>query len=270
MRQSNPAPPQRMVPAVDRAARMLGILAEEQAPLSISELGRRLDASKGAVREVLETLRYHGLVERDDGSKLYQLGSRLIRLGALARSRIGLATAARPYLRRLADESGETALLLQVHNDQFVIHETAEPQQRQLPMSVTATPGATIPLFAGACGKVVLAFLDPEELPAADGKAVVSPDELALVRSRFYALDDEEYFTGVRGVSAPILQGDGYLAGLLLVSGLAASLVAERLELIGEATAEAARKISTSLGASLESEPTFDTDLRPSPRGDDR
>lgn len=252
-----------MVPAVDRAARMLGILEEEQAPLSISELGRRLDASKGAVREVLETLRYHGLVERDDDSKLYQLGSRLIRLGALARSRIGLAAAARPHLRRLADQSGETALLLQVSTDRLVIHETAEPQQRQLPMSVTATPGATIPLLAGACGKVVLAFLDSEEIPHAGGKAVASPDELALVRERFYALDDEEYFTGVRGVSAPILQGDGYLAGLLLVSGLSASLGAERLEPLGEATADAARAISVALGAPIESETMLDAGPRP-------
>lgn len=270
MRQSEPLPPQRLVPAVDRAARMLGILEQEQTPLSISELGRRLDASKGAIREVLETLRHHGLVERDDDSKLYQLGSRLIRLGALARSRIGLAAAARPHLRRLADESGETLLLLQVHNDQLVIHETAEPHQRQLPMSVSATVGGTIPLLAGACGKVVLAFLDPEEIPAADGQAAVSPEELALVRSRFYAIDDEEYFTGVRGVSAPILQGDGYLAGLLLMSGLSASLAADRLEPLGEATAAAARKISIALGAPLVREPLLDAEPSTVHRGDDR
>ncbi len=246
---AQPSPPPRIVPAVDRAARILSILEEERRSLSISELGRRLNASKGTVREVLETLRHHGLVERDEESKLYRLGARLIRLGAVARSRIGLAVVARPHLRRLADESGETTLLLQIHGEHLVIHETAEPQQRRLPMSVTPTPGASIPLLAGACGKVVLAFIDPEELPAAGTRPVAAEDELAQVRSRFYALDDEEYLPGVRGVSAPILQADGYLAGLLLVSGLSASLGTERLVPLGEATAAAAREISIALGA---------------------
>lgn len=253
MREENTAQqPQRMVPAVDRAARILRMLEVEQAPLSISALARRLDASKGAVREVLETLRYHGLVERDEESKLYQLGARLIRLGALARSRIGLAAAARPHLRSLADESSETALLLQIQHGQLVIHETAEPQQRSLPVSVTATPGATIPLLAGACGKVVLAFIEPDQLPEAEDGVTVTADELELVRSRFYALDDEEYFAGVRGVSAPILQEDGFLVGLLLVSGLSASLTADRLEPLGERVAMAARAVSTALGAVLD------------------
>jgi len=248
MRQSEPIPPQRIVPAVDRAARMLRMLEEEQAPLSISTLARRLDASKGAVREVLETLRYHGLVARDEETKLYGLGARLIRLGALARARVGIAAAARPHLRSLADENGETALLLQIQEGQLVVHETAEPEQRRLPVSVTATPGATIPLLAGACGKVVLAFLDPEETPAG-GSPTVTDEELADVRARFYAVDDEEYFAGVRGVSAPILQEDGYLIGVLLVSGLAASLQADQLEPIGEQAAAAAREISAALGA---------------------
>lgn len=246
-----------MVPAVDRAARILRMLEEEGAPLSISALARRLDASKGAVREVLETLRYHGLVERDEESKLYGLGARLIRLGALARSRIGLAAAARPHLRSLADESGETALLLQMQHGQLVIQETAEPSERRLPVSVTATPGATIPLLAGACGKVVLAFLEADEIPVAEGGVEVTEEELEVVRTRFYALDDEEYFAGVRGVAAPILQENGYLVGLLLVSGLAASLGAEQLEPLGERAAAAARSISRALGAVLD-DPSFE------------
>jgi DNA-binding IclR family transcriptional regulator len=248
--------PRRIVPAVDRAARILALL-EEEGVLSISEAGRRLNASKGAVREVLETLRYHGLVERDDDSKLYGLGGRLIRLGVLARSRIGLAAAARPYLRQLADESGETALLLRIQGSQLVIQETVDPVRRRLPVSVTAAPGVTIPLLAGACGKVVLAF---GRTGADSIESDVSEEELERVRELFYAIDDEEYIAGVRGVSAPILGDDGELVGLLLVSGLSASLGAERLESLGARVGAVARPISSMLGSQLGSDPTLEAE----------
>ena len=256
------SPPPRLVPAVDRAARLLGLLEDEQHPLSISDLARRLSASKGSIREVLETLRHHGLVVRDEDSKLYQLGPRLIRLGTLARSRISIGVAAQPFLEQLADESGEVALLLLAQGDKLVIHEKAEPEDRIQPMSVVAHTGASIPLLAGACGKVVLAHGLLTTEAAAEAAVVaggpqalsVPEDELARVREQGYATDDEQYLDGIRGVSAPVFDEGGQLVGLLLVSGLAASMRREQLDAIGEAAARAARRISEALGASAPAE----------------
>lgn len=244
-------PPARVVPAVDRAARILAMLEDERRPLSISEFASRLNASKGTVREVLETLRYHGFVERDAESKLYTLGARLIRLGALARSRLGLGETARPYLRELAEEVGEAAVLLLPQGASLIINEKAEPERRALPMTVAATIGGSIPLFAGACGKVMLAFDGPRARLAAGGGVVpdVPAEELRLVRARGFALDDQEFLDGIRGVSAPVFDQDGSLAALILVSGLVASIGSEQLEEMGEATGRAARQISAALGA---------------------
>ncbi len=243
-----PTPPLRRVPAVDRAARMLAILAQERTALSLSELARRLDASKGSVRDILETLRDHGLVDRDDGSKLYQLGGGLIRLGALTRSRLGVGETSRPFLRALAEETGEVAVLAAIQVDRLVVSQTAEPEQRSLPMNVHATPGAAIPLLAGACGKVLLAFA-PGRHELRDVVSTFDPAELASVRAQGYAVDDEEYLLGIRGVSAPVIDGEGEITALILVSGLSASFPRERLEAFGRATAAAARTISAALGA---------------------
>jgi len=57
----------RVVPAVDKAARLLAQLGSGET-LGISELARRIAASKGTVRDILLTLASHGLVERTGGS----------------------------------------------------------------------------------------------------------------------------------------------------------------------------------------------------------
>lgn len=240
--ESYSTPPSRVVPAVDRAARMLAILERERGPLSLSEIARRLDASKGTVRDILETLRHHGLVARDDDSKLYELGGRLIALGARARARLGVGEAAKPFLEALAASTMEVAVLLSIAPDKLVVVEAAEPSTRVLPMSVHATPGAALPLAAGACGKALGALGVELEVP-------LDPAEAETIRARGYALDDEEYLEGIRGVSAPVFDAAGELAALLLVSGLSASLTWSRLEDVGRETAAAARAISAALGA---------------------
>lgn len=53
-----------VVPAVDKAARLLAELRDEQS-LGISELARRINASKGTVRDILLTLASHDLITRD-------------------------------------------------------------------------------------------------------------------------------------------------------------------------------------------------------------
>src|SRR5438552_8713748 len=54
----------RVVPAVDKAARLLAELRDDES-LGISELARRITASKGTVRDILLTLASHDLVTRD-------------------------------------------------------------------------------------------------------------------------------------------------------------------------------------------------------------
>src|SRR3981081_702696 len=95
----------RLVPAVDRAARLLEILESGGRPMTISELARQLRINKGTMRDLPETLRAHGLLERDEARKEYRLGPRLARLGMAALGQLDLAGVARPYLGELALES---------------------------------------------------------------------------------------------------------------------------------------------------------------------
>src|SRR5260221_9033495 len=88
----------RVVPAVDKAARLLAELREDES-LGISELARRIKASKGTVRDILLTLASHDLITRDRKGRFRRGGQRF-----------DLTHLARAHLDVLLDAFGETAL----------------------------------------------------------------------------------------------------------------------------------------------------------------
>jgi DNA-binding IclR family transcriptional regulator len=246
------------VPAVDRAARLLDLLEAGGRPRTISDLARELGLNKGTTRDLLETLRAHGLLERDAERKQYRLGPRLARLGMAALGQLDLPSVAHPYLVELAAETGGAVLLLVRHDDRATIVDKADAGQ--VAVEVSATVGRRVPLAAGACGKVFLAHVPPDErgrflshVGPGTPHTIRDPEryahELEQVRCRGFATDDQEYLPGVRATAAPVYDARGQLVASLLVVGLTISLSVEALVPTGEATARVAQAISAALGA---------------------
>jgi IclR family KDG regulon transcriptional repressor len=228
--------------------------------MTISELARELGINKGTMRDLLETLRAHGLLERDEERKQYRLGPRLARLGMAALGQLDLARAAHAYLIDLAHEIGGAVLLLVRDGDRATIVDKADAGQ--VAVQVSATVGRRIPLAAGACGKIFLSYVEPGQRAKhlsqlrATPRTIRDPGaydvELERVRRAGYATDDEEYLIGVRATSAPVFDSRGRLAAAVLVVGLSGSLPTQDLAATGAATAATARAISLALGAPLQ------------------
>ncbi len=249
------------MPAVDRAARLLEVVEAGGQGMTISELARRLGISKGTTRDLLETLRAHGLLERDEASKEYRLGPRLARLGMAALGQVDLAGVARPFLVDLADRVSGAVLLVVPHGNRATIVDKVDAGR--VAVEVSATVGQRIRLAAGACGKVFLAYAAAAEvarhladLTHPTPRTITDPtayaEELERVRRRGYATDDEEYLAGVRATSAPVFDARGRVAAAVLVVGLTGSLTVDDLPRTGEASAETARGISIAFGARLD------------------
>jgi DNA-binding IclR family transcriptional regulator len=248
----------RFVPAVERAIRLLDTLERGGRPMTISELARELGINKGTMRDLLETLRGRGLLERDEERKQYRLGPRLARLGMAALGQLDLARVAHPFMVELAQQTGGAVLLLVRDGDRATIVDKVDAGQ--VAVEVSATIGRRIPLAAGASGKVLLSETGEDErrgylarLPTLTGRTVRDParfgTQVEQVRRRGYATDDEEYLTGVRATGAPVHDARGRLIACVLVVGLTSSLAAEDLAANGEATAMAGGSISAALGA---------------------
>lgn len=196
----------RIVPAVDKAARLLAELGPGEA-LGISELARRIAASKGTVRDILLTLASHGLVERSADLRFRTAGAP------------DLATLAAPRLRSLMQEFGETALLGIVSGEHFEIAAREEPATD---LHMSASIGRRIPLDAGAHSKVLL------------GKDAIG-------------YDDEEYLPGVRAAAAPITDAAGQRIAAIVVVGFKQRIDARTLRRIGERCAAVADELSARL-----------------------
>ena len=196
----------RVVPAVDKAGRLLAQLRSGEAA-GISELARRIGASKGTVRDILLTLAAHGLVRREaDGRFSIDAPDDL-------RSR------ARPLLDRLVADVGETAFLGLVDGDAIVIAAVSEPPTD---LHVSSPVGRRVPIGAGAHAKVLL-----------DGAAI--------------GYDDEEYLAGVRAVAAPVVDAAGRPMAVVIVVGFKQRVDLAALRRAGARCAEVAAALSAGL-----------------------
>jgi DNA-binding IclR family transcriptional regulator len=253
-----------VVPAVDRAARLLRALGDHQGEgphqpgMSASELSRELDISKSTVSALLATLERHDLIQRDPLTRRVRLGLALVELAASVSTDIDVRETARPHLVRLRRHSGETAILHLVSGDDVRIAERAEPDTQ---LKVVAPPRTRLPRFAGSVAKVLLAALEPDEaeaivrgqaLPAFTPRSIVDPgaylEQLAQTRRRGYARENEEYLVGVSAVSAPVINHEGRTIGTVSVACVK-TRARERLPELAEPVMEAAAQISRRLGA---------------------
>jgi DNA-binding IclR family transcriptional regulator len=73
-------------------------------------------------------------------------------------------------------------------------------------------------------------------------------EELAKIRARGYATDDEEYELGVRGIASPIRDDSGNSVAAVGVTGPAQRLTKIRLRALAAHVTAAAKAISLRLG----------------------
>jgi DNA-binding IclR family transcriptional regulator len=240
-------------PSVRKAFEILGALSTSKEGLGVSEIARGLKMAKSTVHGMTSALEELGAVMRDPYTKRYRLGFTLFELGRSAYSQIDLKTLARPIMEELMEETQASVFLGILNWEHVTVLDIVESRQD---LKITAPIGATIPLFAGAVGKVFLASMEEEQtekmirskgLTRFTENTIVDPElyyqELRRVRKIGYAIDDEEYILGVRAVASPIV-GLGQLMSAIWVVGFKASLDEKKMKALVTLTRKAAEDIS--------------------------
>jgi len=199
------------VRSLERAFDLLEHLADAGGEMALSELTEVSGLPMPTIYRLMRTLVNQGYV-RQEPSKRYALGPRLVRLGEGA-SRL-LGTWARPVLARLVDEVGETANMAVLEGDEAV-YVAQVPSRHSMRMFTEV--GRRVQPHCTGVGKALLSQLPDErvkEILARTGmephtpNTLTSPEallaELAQVREQGYAVDDEEQELGVRCVAVPL------------------------------------------------------------------
>lgn len=229
---TSPAGPAGGVQSLDRAFELLEALADAGGALGLSQLAAATALPLPTIHRILRSLVAGGYV-RQEPSRRYALGPRLIRLGEVAERR--LSAWALPHLAELVGAVGETANLAMLEGDAVVyLAQAPSPHAMRL---FTEVGRRVLPHCTGV-GKAILSQLPDEEvrrivrrtgMPAQTERTLTSPAallaELAAIRSRGYAVDDAEQEVGVRCVAVPISGAPVALS----VSGPSGRLTAERV-----------------------------------------
>ncbi|MEV8273810.1 IclR family transcriptional regulator [Microbacterium sp. NPDC077184] len=229
------APPSQ---TLSRGIRILEILADARATLSIDEVSESLGVHRSVAYRLVRTLEDHGLVRRD-GTGRIALGSRLAALAAGVAH--DLQAEALPELTSAANDLGATCFLSVLDHDECVTLASVEP--RHAVASVAQRPGSRHPVTVGAPGKAILAERTAAALP--DGTSEALRAAVAETRARGYATSHDEVIPSLRSVAVPLaLPGrePAALAVVFLTSTHTDAAIAARLE-------RAASAIRTALGA---------------------
>lgn len=189
--------------------------------LSLTEVARRTRISPGSARRVLLTLQHLGYVEAND--QRFHLQPRTLQLGYAYLSSLPLTGLAQPLLSQLTREIDQSCSLGLLDGSEVVF--IARASARQLARDYM-TIGMRYPAHATSVGKLLFAMLPAGEakrrlstlaLRALTPNTVTDPKtllaELAEIRLRGWAFNDQETMAGLRSIAVPVcVDGDAVAA----------------------------------------------------------
>ncbi|ROR94930.1 IclR family transcriptional regulator [Sinobacterium caligoides] len=245
------------IQALDRGINLLITLAKED-EVSLTDLALSVGMPPSTAHRMLGTLEKHGFVELDAASQHWSVGVEAFRVGSAYLRRTNLVDSARGAMRQLMEQTGETANLAIADQGDVVFVSQVESHN---PIRAFFRPGTRGLMHASGIGKALLANFDRADVekilhkkgcPEYTEKTITSPSalfaDLEVIKQRGWALDDQERYSGMRCVAAPIYNSFSEAIAGVSVSGPAVRFPDDAINEIAPLVKKAAQEITDSLG----------------------
>jgi IclR family transcriptional regulator, KDG regulon repressor len=245
------------VVAVNKVFAILQALGENS-QIGISELSHRLMMSKTTVHRFLQTLKALGYVAQEEDTDRYRLTIKLFELGSKSLQSVDLVREADVQMRHISRLTREAVHLGAFEESSIVyIHKI----DADFDLRMQSRIGRRNPLYSTAIGKVLLAWMDPDEArnvlsgvefrkstqkTLASAEAVLSI--LPRVREQGYGEDNEEQEEGLQCIAVPVFDRFGHVIAGLSVSFPSMRCGADTKSHYVDLLKEAGRAISAQLG----------------------
>lgn len=248
---------QNTIKSLDRAMKVFEHLSEASGS-TLSEVASELEQSPATVYRILITLEGRNLVEFDHAEQLWHIGPRAFTIGSKYLRRSGLIERARPILRRLMEETGETANLGIIRENSVLFLSQVETHEN---IRAFFPPGTLSPPHASGIGKAMLAEMPEDRLARiirsrnlerftentlSEISALMI--DLQATRIRGYAIDDEEKNDGMRCIAAAVFDVNGEAVAGLSVSGPSSRMPLSKADGIAQSVMQAADGLTAALG----------------------
>lgn len=195
---------------VGRAGAVLRAVAtHEPDGTTTSEVARSAGLPRPTAHRLLASLQAEGLVDREPSGGRWLLGPELYFLGVAAAPRYDVTALAQPFVRRLAQATGESAFFSARRGDETIclVREDGSFPIR----SHVLSEGVRFPLGVASAGMVILAHLPDREVEAylerADLDPAATTEHVARTRETGYAVNPGLVVEGSWGLGAAVFAG---------------------------------------------------------------
>ncbi|MBT8067184.1 MAG: IclR family transcriptional regulator [Gammaproteobacteria bacterium] len=243
------SPPQGAQAAL-RALRLLKLFTPERPELKLAEVSAMTGLNKTTTHRLLQALHSESMLDRNPNGGAYRLGPALMALGVQALSSNDLRLRARPLLKQMAKETGETATLEVPVDDKMLILDEVTGSHF---VGASGNVGTRWPIHATSTGKVLIAFDEQGAARLADNFEALTAKtitersrletQLGEIRRRGFAETVDELEDGFSGVAAVVRGGLGQVLGALSICGPTQRLSADRRARLGITLCSAAERL---------------------------
>ena len=218
------------ISSLEKSLRVIESLSKNPRGLSLLEISGLVRIPPSTVHHILQTFALYDYIAQDSETKKYSLGFKFLEIGKRITDSIDIRKISSKYLFELHEKIGETVHLAILRNGRVIYIDKVEKPGG---LSLATYIGFSTDPHAAAGGKVLLSELSQKEIKniyrgrslKKYGKRSIKSvtqlmDELERVRKQGYAIDDEEYYEGVRCVAAPIKSGGKIVASISITGSI--------------------------------------------------
>jgi len=254
--------------SLERGLAILTCFTPEHPIRGIAEVADELGMRRSTTHRYMSTLVALGYLEQGAARK-YRLGLRVTDLGMSALNSTDLREHARPYLEELCRQSSYSVSLAVLDGPEIVYIDRVRSARRgQGKLDLDLAPGARLPAYCTAMGKLLLANLPEEEqrgllaelkLTRMGPNTITSKSglrsELEHVREEGFAVNDQELASELYAIAAPVRSESAEVVAAVSMSAHSSMIsLEEMVEHLGPHLVAAADRISARLGYRREDE----------------
>ena len=238
--------------SIDVALNLLELFSSEKRELGITEMARLLGKKASTIHRTVTVLKNRGYIEQSSQRGKYRLGLRVFELGCVYQNQSDVMRDASTTLERIAKATDETVNLAVLDQSKREVSYIAKIDSSHV-LKTDIQIGTKLYAHCTALGKVLLASLDDAtldrlfpanaKLQGYTAKSLTSvadlKREIALVRERGYAIDDEEFRSDVVCIAMPYKDLVGKVSGAISVTGPALRMTEGRIREVCQAMKDA-------------------------------
>ncbi|MBA4384493.1 MAG: hypothetical protein C0410_07130 [Anaerolinea sp.] len=261
LKTSDKSTPRKTIGSVQRALDILNLFDKGHVELGNAEIAKLVELPIGTASGLIYTLKVNNYLDQNPSNRKYRLGLKLAERAAVLLDQLDLRKVAAPFLEEIRDWCGESVNLAVRDGNEVVYIERMFGNHS---LGIRSELGRRGYLHSTSLGKAILSFLpesDIKNILNGYEYVVVTPfsiknetqlvTDLAKIKQRGFAIDEQENEMGGRCVGAPIFDRKGYPIAAISISVPIQRFPIEDIEKYGNKLISIADMISKKMGLSI-------------------